>query len=117
MIKILKRLFGPRPLPKFNLDPICLSIGLSNVVGLAFGQAEFKVGEPILVCTVDGCMAEILTPKYGGIVKEKISYYDIPAIRVEVVEAVENGPKVGTEMVEFVSRLRRLSDGMLIAAN
>jgi len=101
--------------------------GMKNLVGLCFGDTpKHKVGSKVLVCTIDGCMAEILTPVYEGVIvaKTRISCSNlntgdgkIPGIDVRITDPMKTGCFAGTIKSELSQRLRILEDGRLIIAN
>ncbi len=94
--------------------------GMSNVMALSLGvPSPYSVGDPITVCTVDGCMAEILTPRYVGKITRTLTKgrADVPLIEIQVSAATPGTAKTGELRTELVDRIRQLQDGRLIVAN
>lgn len=100
--------------------------GMSNLLGLVFGGTpSHRVGQEITVCTVDGCMAHILTERYRGKIaaKTRIRCHGasgdgkIPAVEITVTECLKSDVEVGSTTTEIVANMRALTDGTLIIAN
>lgn len=88
---------------------------MDSIVNLVYGTPpKFKIGESVLICTVDGCMAEKLTIRKKGHILDKIL---IPCYNGKDIPGIKVGYYDGTTSNEFVERIRRLNDGRLVVAN
>lgn len=86
-----------------------------SVLQLSLGAGvPFKRGESVLICTVDGCMAEKLTVRGQGVIERRISIPcsngpDLPGVLVRHAD--------GSTSKQLAERLQRLKDGRLVVAS
>ena len=88
---------------------------MSGLVELCFGvEKKFNIGEPVLICTVDGCMAEYLTVHKEGKIVKRIK---VPVINADAIDGIRIQYDDGSTSDELLERLKRLNDGRLVVAN
>ena len=88
---------------------------LAQTLTLCFGVSPpYRKHDPVLICTVDGCMAETLTVSDKGTL---LGPGKVPCLNRDPLPGVRVRLEDGTETVELLDRLRRLEDGRLVICN
>ena len=111
------------------MDQLKLGVNLNNIATMVNGippRLPWFRKASILVCRVDGCMSESLTPMYYGqlISKVRIKCHGtqekdgkIAALTIRVNQSYNSQYTPGAVETELLDRLRQLSDGTYVILN